>query len=124
MAYAQALSQDSSTKSNIWAFLAAAAASTVSMVATISTIKSATKFASGGVVPGNKYSNDQVPTLLNSGELVLNRFQQNALAGTLENIGMQNMQLSCEVESEKLRFVLNNGSRRRGRGEYVTSTMR
>ena len=124
MAYAQALSQDGTTKSNIWAFLAAATASTVSMVATISTIKSATKFASGGVVPGNKFSNDQVPTMLNSGELVLNRFQQNALAGTLENVGMQNMQLSCEVESEKLRFVLNNGSRRRGRGEYVTSTMR
>ncbi|AGO48023.1 putative tail length tape measure protein [Cellulophaga phage phi12:1] len=34
------------------------------------------KFATGGIVPGGSYNGDQVPALLNSSEMVLNRGQQ------------------------------------------------
>lgn len=78
--------------------------------------------ATGTVVPGSNYSGDMVPAMLNSGELVLNRAQQGNLASQLEGGGMNNLQLEAIVTGEQLRFVLNTNSRRRGMGEYVTST--
>ena len=41
------------------------------------------KFASGGIVPGNSYAGDKVPALVNSGELILSRSQQDSVAGQL-----------------------------------------
>lgn len=38
-------------------------------------------FANGGIVPGGSYSGDHVPAMVNSGELILNRAQQDNLAG-------------------------------------------
>ena len=78
--------------------------------------------AMGTVVPGNTYSGDQVPAMLNAGEVVLNRSQVSTLASTLQGTGMQNMNLQAIVTGEQLRFILNTNSRRRGKGEYVTST--
>ena len=78
--------------------------------------------AMGTVVPGNTYSGDQVPAMLNAGEVVLNRSQVSTLASTLQGSGMQNMNLQAIVTGEQLRFILNTNSRRRGKGEYVTST--
>jgi hypothetical protein len=71
---------------------------------------------------GNTYSGDQIPALLNAGEVVLNRSQVSTLASTLQGTGMQNMNLQAIVTGEQLRFILNTNSRRRGKGEYVTST--
>ena len=78
--------------------------------------------AMGTVVPGNTYSGDQIPALLNAGEVVLNRSQVSTLASSLQGTGMQNMNLQAIVTGEQLRFILNTNSRRRGKGEYVTST--
>ena len=78
--------------------------------------------ATGTIVPGNNYSGDRVPALVNSGELILNRAQQGNIASQLQGGGMQNMNLQAIVTGEQLRFVLNTNSRRRGKGEYVTST--
>ena len=78
--------------------------------------------AAGGVVAGNTYSGDQIPALLNAGEVVLNRSQVSTLASSLQGTGMQNMNLQAIVTGEQLRFILNTNSRRRGKGEYVTST--
>jgi hypothetical protein len=78
--------------------------------------------ATGTIVPGNNYSGDRVPALVNSGELILNRAQQGNIASQLQGGGMQNMNLQAIVTGEQLRFVLNSNSRRRGKGEYVTST--
>ena len=77
--------------------------------------------AAGGVVAGNTYSGDQIPALLNAGEVVLNRSQVSTLASALQGGGAQNMKLEATVSGEQLRFVLNNNGRRTGRGEYVTS---
>ena len=78
--------------------------------------------AANGWVGGNSFSGDRIPALLNSGELVLNRAQQGVLADALEGGGIGNLGLSVKVTAEELRFILGNNSRRRGKGEYVTST--
>jgi hypothetical protein len=43
--------------------------------------------AAGGIVTGTTYSGDEVPALLNAGEVVLNRAQAGALASDLEGGG-------------------------------------
>jgi len=40
-------------------------------------------FQDGGIVPGNSFTGDKVPILANSGELILNKAQQNSLASQL-----------------------------------------
>lgn len=130
-AYAQALSTDWSTKSNIWAFIGAAAASTASMITTISAIHSSTGYAQGGIVKGNSYSGDNIPAMvggpsgdlvgLNAGEVVLNHAQQNTLANELQgNRGFGNMQIVGVLEGEKIKLVLNRHLKRTGQGELVT----
>ena len=85
-------------------------------------------FARGGVVhaaggyqvPGNRMSGDQIPAMLNSGELVLSQFQQQVLAANLQAGGMQNLHLTATVHAEQIRLALNNNGQRTGRGELVT----
>ena len=76
--------------------------------------------AANGYVPGNNYSGDQVPALLNSGELVLNKAQQNALANELQGNGMQNMRLRTEVSGRNLIVVIENDLKARGKGQLAT----
>ena len=120
MAYAQSLAQDKSTSGNIWAFIAAAAAATISMVTTIATIHSETGYADGGIVKGNTYSNDQIPAFLNAGEVVLNAAQQSSLAQQLEGGGMQNLRLDGVISGENIHIVHNRYLKRSGQGEIVT----
>lgn len=79
--------------------------------------------AAGGIVAGNTYSGDQIPSMLNAGEVVLNRAQAGNLASQLQGSGGQ-MQLETTITGEQIRLVLNNNGRRTGRGEYVTSNRR
>lgn len=46
----------------------------------------APKFENGGIVGGQSYSGDNVTARVNSGELILNKAQQNNLAGQMSNI--------------------------------------
>ena len=57
----------------------AVAAIAAIMAAIIAMIASAKGFATGGVVGGNSYTGDKILARLNSGELILNQKQQNAL---------------------------------------------
>ena len=77
-----------------------------------------------GVVPGNSFSGDNIPAMLNSGETVLTRAQSSNLLSALNNGGLGNLQLETVVSGEDLKFVLNNTGRRTGVGEIVTSNMR
>ena len=77
--------------------------------------------ASGYTVPGNNYSGDMVPAMLNSGELVLNRAQQGNLASQLNGGGMQNIQLEAFISGEQIMLASTNRGRRTGRGEIVQS---
>jgi hypothetical protein len=130
-AFAGALATDGTTKSNIWAFIAAAAASTASMITMIDSIHSATGYANGGIVkadggafvPGNSMSGDMVPAMLNSGELVLNRAQQGNLAAQLEGGVGRPTNSQSYVSGENIILGVNNALSSRGQGELVTTSM-
>ena len=126
-AYAGALATDGTTKSNIWAFIGAAAASVASMVSTISAIHSATGYAQGGVVKGNSYSGDNIGGLvdgsqfvgLNAGEVVLNAAQQSTLANNLQNSGAGKMEIVGVLTGENVVLMADRWGRRTGRGELL-----
>lgn len=105
----------------IWNWIAATAAGLGTMITTISAIKSATagSYAEGGIVPGHNYSDGLIANV-SSGELILNRAQQGVIANQLQG-GLSDLHLETSFSTEKIRISLNNNSRRRGHGEYVTS---
>lgn len=76
--------------------------------------------AGGYSVPGNHYSGDMVPAMLNSGELVLNKAQQGNLASQLQGGGLQNLKLDGVVTGENIHIVHNRYLQRTGQGELVT----
>ena len=122
MAYSQALSQDMGSKSNIFAFIAAAAAATVSMATTIASIHSATGYEQGGEIKGGSYSGDNIPIMANSGEVVLTRAMAGNLASQLsENRNNGGASSSPYVTGEKIVLGINNWGRRHGMGELVFS---
>ena len=106
-----------------WDWIAASISGVATMISTISAIKSATSgsYASGGIIPGNSYSGDNLTANVNAGELILNRAQQDSIASQLTgNNPMQNLQLSTEISGTNLRIVMNNDNRSKGgsRGFY------
>ena len=72
------------------------------------------RFASGGIIPGNSFSGDNLTANVNSGELILNRAQQGSIAGQLQGNPMGNLRLSTEISGTNLRVVLNNDNRSKG----------
>ena len=70
-----------------FAWIAATVAGIANMISAVTAIKqvtSAGKFADGGLVGGNSYSGDNLTASVNSGELILNRSQQNVIASQLQ----------------------------------------
>lgn len=79
------------------------------------------KFANGGIVPGNLYSGDRVPAMVNSGEMILNRSQQGRLFNILNSKGGVNgkdVRVTGEVvvSGEQMRILLANTDRKLRRG--------
>ena len=72
----------------ITAAAAAAESATIGLIGMINQFNTppAPKFAGGGIVPGTSYKGDKVPSLLNSGEMILNMEQQKKLFDAI-NIG-------------------------------------
>ena len=108
-------------------------ANTAALVANTTALYAATAtnlipFARGGVVhaaggyqvPGNRMSGDQIPAMLNSGELVLSQFQQQVLAANLRAGGMQNLHLEASVHGEQIVLAVNNTMKRKNKGELAT----
>ena len=119
LGFANALSKEG--KAGVWGWIAAAAAGTATMIATIASVKSATRHAGGGIVGGNTPSGDLQPVLLNSGELVLNKAQQGALASQLQDSRVVTASGTPYVTGEEIYLGLSNYLRRRGYGEIVTT---
>ena len=106
-----------------WAWLAYVAAGTAALATTISTVHSLTGYAEGGIVKGNSYSGDNVyagNAWVNSGELVLNKAQQNSLANTLSGNGMNNINLRATLQGEQILLAVDRTLKRQGKGELAT----
>lgn len=125
LGFAQATAKDS--RLGVFGWIAAIAGGLATMISTIAAIHSATGYSEGGMIKGTSYSGDNIMANggtigLNAGEIVLNRAQQGNLASQLEGGGgLSNLHLEAKISAESLRILLNSNSRRRGRGEYVTS---
>jgi hypothetical protein len=127
LGFAQAAAKDS--KLGVFGWIAAVAGGLATMIGTISAIHSATGYAQGGIVKGNSYSGDNIGGLvdgsqfvgLNAGELVLTRAMQGNLAQQLEGNGIGNLTLTSKIRGENIIMSINSTSRRRGKGEMVTS---
>ena len=123
LGFAQAAKAPDTTASG-WAWLAWLAAGTAAMATTISTVHSLTGFADGGIVPGNSYSGDNLHTAdygINSGELILNKAQQNSIAQQLEEGERGGGSSIPYVTGEVIYLGLNNYLKGAGYGEIVTS---
>lgn len=80
--------------------------------------------ATGTVVPGNHYSGDNIPALLDAGELVLNRAQQGNLASQLqENGSPSGSPVLPYVTGQTVFLGINNHLKAAGYGELVTTKM-
>lgn len=76
-----------------------------------------------GVVPGAANGGrDTIPAMLSPQEVVLNAGQASNVAAQLQQGGVGgSLNLETTVRGEDLRILLNNNSRRRLKGEYLTS---
>jgi hypothetical protein len=124
LGYAQATVQ--AAELGPWAWIAFAAAGLATMITSIATIKSATKggFAEGGIVPGNNFSGDMLRTSdygINSGELILNKAQQNNIAQLLTDREDDTRDSQPYVSGEMIYLGLQAYTMRSGMGEIVTS---
>lgn len=76
-----------------------------------------------GIVPGNRFSGDQIPAMLDSGETVLNRAQAGVIANALNSMdnGGNVGRSMATIESDQIRIVLQNGAQAKGMtlGEYL-----
>ena len=105
---------------------------TLTAAVTANTMTNFLPFAKGGVVKaangyvsGTTYSGDQIPAMLNAGEVVLNRSQQGVLAASLQAVGQSGEGGGKPyVSGEMIWLGLTNYLNRSGRGEIVTSKRR
>ena len=115
VAVSETVAQTSSLGPFGWLMAAGAVASIIALM------MSAPKFANGGIVPGNMFTGDRVPAMLNSGEMILNRTQQGNLFRILNNGGSfsrENVNVMGEVtiSGDQMRILLANTERKRSRG--------
>lgn len=98
----------------------------------IQTLNSIKFWAGGGVVhansgllvPGNHFSGDMVPSMINSGELILNQAQQGNLASQLQAASMINGGGGHDyVSGQNIYLGTNNYLKGSGQGQLVTTRM-
>lgn len=120
LAYSETLAKDVTSKSNIWSFIAAAAAATVSMATTIASLHSATGYAEGGIIKGNSYSGDNIPIMANAGEVVLTKAMTNNLAAGIQSQGMGGWQLKTRLAGTDLLLSVERTLQKQGYGKIAT----
>ena len=120
LAYSDALAKDQTSKFNIWGFLAASAASLISMTTAISQVHSATGYAEGGIIKGNSYSGDNIPIMANAGEVVLTKAMTNNLAAGIQSQGMGGWQLKTRLAGTDLLLSVERTLQKQGYGKIAT----
>ena len=123
LGFAQAAASPATGAAGVFGWIAAATAGVATMVSTIAAIKSATSgsYASGGIIPGNSFSGDNLTANVNSGELILNRAQQGAIAGQLQGAAQQTVMVEGRISGKDILLSANNTNRAAGgsRGFYT-----
>ena len=124
LGFAQAAASPATGAAGVFGWIAAATAGVATMASTIASIKSVTKggFANGGIVPGNSFSGDNLHTAdygINSGELILNRAQQNTIASQLQG-GASNIRVQGFVKGHDILLAGSNYALSTGKaGAYL-----
>ena len=117
LGFAQASAKEG--KGGIWYWIAATAAGLATMIATISSIHSATGYAQGGIVQGNSYSGDNIyggpDAMVNAGELVLTKAQQSTLASQLQGNGLQNMNIAGRIKGTDIILSIDRSLKLEGK---------
>lgn len=86
----------------------------------VAALMSLPKFAGGGLVGGTSYSGDTQLASVNSGELILNKAQQNSLANELQSGNTQPLRLSARMSGTDILFAINNALASEGKGQLIT----
>ena len=86
----------------------------------VAALMSLPRFAGGGRVEGTSYSGDTQLAAVNSGEIILNRAQQNALANDLQSGNTQPLRLSARMSGTDILFIINNALAAEGKGQLIT----
>jgi hypothetical protein len=106
-----------------WAWVAFAATGLAEMLTMISTIHSATGYAQGGIVKGNSYSGDNImaspDAMVNAGELILTRSQQNNIASQLTQAGGGG-RLVAKLRGRDILISLERELSETGKGQLAT----
>ena len=128
LAYSDALAKDTTSKFNIFGFIAASAASMVSMATAIAQVHSATGYAHGGIikghadggmVSGNSYSGDNIPILANAGEVVLTKAMQGSLAQQLQGNGQRTIRVVGKIAGNDILLSADRSLRLQGKELFV-----
>lgn len=86
------------------------------IIAAIAAAKSSVNFAGGGIVPGSSFAGDHIQANLNSGEMVLNKTQQQRLFNMLDNGTTVNSgKVEFVIKGQDLKGVLNNYDKKMSR---------
>ena len=97
---------------------------TAQLISMISQIKSITSgsYAGGGIIPGSSYAGDRLTAQVNSGEMILNRRQQNNLFNAIDQdkLGGGNTKTtisSVRVQGSDLVLAINNERQKHGKSK-------
>lgn len=102
----------------IWSWIAGTIAGTGTLVATIASIKNATKgYSEGGKIKGAHSTGDMIPIMANAGEIVLSTGMQRNVAAALTS--RQGGTMTLEIRGDKLVGAINNYGRGAGMGKVV-----
>ena len=91
------------------------AAGTAALATTISTVHNLTGYAQGGIVDGNSYSGDNIPIMANAGEVVLTRAMASNLASSLQDNGMQNMNIAGRIKGTDIILAIDRSLKIEGK---------
>jgi hypothetical protein len=79
-------------------------------------LKEGPKYAYGGIVPGSSNSGDHVPALVNSGEAIINKYQQKNMMAMLNSGRSGGGSMSFRVTPREIYMLWEEGKRQYGRG--------
>lgn len=76
--------------------------------------------AASGTVAGSSFSGDNIPALLNAGEVVLNKAETANLANNLQAEGYRNINVSGKIDGTDIILSVDRTLQKQGKGQLLT----